>query len=201
MSVDKRVIRAAIRERRRHLPATEVATAGAAVYRRLVDLPAYAAARSVAVYLANENEIPTDAVLDEASRTGRALYLPRCGAEADPVLVRWRVGDPLTAGPGGVWQPAATRRDVPEPPMIVLLPVVAWNASGTRLGRGGGFYDRLLRKLPGAVIRVGLAYEFQEVPGLPCECWDVPMHYVITERRLIPTTSSPGIEKGALQLE
>jgi 5-formyltetrahydrofolate cyclo-ligase len=207
MGVDKHVIRAAMRLRRRGLATADVMAAGLAVCARLMCLPAYRAARAVAAYVAHENEVPTAPILAQAGRTGRVVYLPRCGAA--PALVRWQAGDPLVAGPGGVLQPGAEGGDwLVQDPAIVLLPVVGWDAAGARLGRGTGFYDRLLARLRPEVVRVGLAYDFQEVPRLPCEPWDVPMHYVITERQTVRcarphpgVSGSPGVQKGGLQLE
>ena len=80
--------------------------------------------------------------------------------------------------------------------------MVAWDARGGRLGRGGGFYDRLFAELTNGVTRVGLAYEFQECPEIPCEPWDVCLDYVITERRVVGcggAVDEASPEKGGLQ--
>jgi 5-formyltetrahydrofolate cyclo-ligase len=107
-------------------------------------------------------------------------------------------------GPGGVAQPAQGMPQAPETPGVILLPVVAWDDNGTRLGRGHGFYDRLLVRLADGCTRIGLAYEFQKVGVLPRDTWDAPLHYVITERRVVrcgpaPIVSAP-LQKGGLQV-
>ena len=132
------------------------------------------------VYLACENEVPTKELIELAAGSNKTVYLPHTASGA---VARWRAGDALAIGPGGVPEPTG----VPVHgmcPEIAFVPVVAWDRQGTRLGRGGGFYDRLLAKFPRA-LRIGLAYEFQEFADIPRDPWDVALHYVITERRVM----------------
>jgi 5-formyltetrahydrofolate cyclo-ligase len=200
MSADKRAIRQELRERRKRLPAPLVEAAGVAVCARLLEFPLYQAAASVGLYLADENEVPTRLLIDQCVNAGRSLYLPRDAGV--PAFVRWHPGTSLRQGRGGVQEPVDGVPVDLELPAIVLLPVVAWDDAGTRLGRGGGFYDRLLPGLDPRVVRVGLAYEFQAFPELPRDPWDVSMHYVITERRLVACGDGhpASIQKGGLQL-
>ena len=188
MSVEKRAIRRELRDQRRALPERIVEAAAAAVLQRLRDFAAYGAALSVVAYIGDENEIRTDRLIEAILRSGQLLYLPR--QERQPGLARWEPGTPLVAGPGGIPEPPGDSVAVLPLPALALVPVVAWDTEGTRLGRGGGFYDRLFARLEPSVVRVGLAYEFQYVPGLPREAWDVPLHYVITERRTIQCAAS-----------
>jgi 5-formyltetrahydrofolate cyclo-ligase len=199
MNVEKRAIRQRLREQRRALPARAVEAAGRAVQGQVLRFPPYTAAVSLIVYIAHENEVPTAGLLDEAARSGRSLFLPRT---TPPIgVVRWRAGEPVGAGRGGVYEPADTMVTLPELPAVALVPVVGWNATGQRLGRGGGFYDRLFAQLPTGITRVGLAYEFQEYPELPRDPWDVSLDYVITERRTVQCDAvAPSLQKGGLQL-
>jgi 5-formyltetrahydrofolate cyclo-ligase len=199
MSVEKRAIRQELRAERRRRSAAVVADAGAVVCAQLLGFPLYQAAVSVAVYVADENEVPTEPLIADALNTGRGVYLPRDGAA--PAFVRWHPGTPLRRARGGVQEPPGGVPADLEPPAIVLLPVVAWDHTGTRLGRGGGFYDRLLAGLDPRIVRVGLAYEFQVFPELPRDPWDISMHYVITERRVVACGDSGDApaQKGGLQ--
>jgi len=170
-----------------------------AVYAQLRALPFHRAAVSLGVYWADEHEIPTEALIGDALSTGCKLYLPRDAAM--PAWVRWHPDTPLRDARGGVKEPLDGVPTDLELPALVLLPVVAWDLSGTRLGRGGGFYDRLLAGIDPCVVRVGLAYEFQEFPELPRDPWDVSMHYVITERRVVVCGDGreASVQKGGLQ--
>jgi 5-formyltetrahydrofolate cyclo-ligase len=72
-----------------------------------------------------------------------------------------------------------------EKELVVFVPGVVFDLQGHRLGRGRGWYDQLLNRLRPGAIFVGLAYEFQVVEEVPTQPWDEPVHYVITEKRLI----------------
>jgi 5-formyltetrahydrofolate cyclo-ligase len=74
--------------------------------------------------------------------------------------------------------------------MVVFVPGVAFDVRGNRLGRGKGWYDRLLEK-SGRATFVALAYDFQIVDAVPSEDWDQRVHYLITERRIIDCGSMP----------
>ncbi len=183
MSVEKQAIRRVLRAYRKSRSLAFVETSSAVVCARLRTFQPFATAASVVAYLAHENEISVRSLEAEIVQSGRALYLPL--AAAGPAVVRWHPGAPLGRGRGGVWEPVAGADEVPPVPAIILIPVVAWDRCGTRLGRGGGFYDRVTARLDGEFTRVGLAYEFQEHPELPRDPWDVSLHYVITERRVV----------------
>jgi 5-formyltetrahydrofolate cyclo-ligase len=207
MSIDKGAIRTTLRRLRRQLAPEQVAAAGVAVAQLLRSLPQYQNARSLIAYIGHDNEVPTAALLEDAAACGRAIFLPRTGTAAE--FVRWSLGEELVCGPGGIQQPSDTRAErLGSGPALALIPVVAWDACGTRLGRGGGFYDRALLGIAGDILRVGLAYEFQELEQVPRDPWDVGVQYVITERRIIHCVdsrfdglASPAIEKGGPQLE
>ena len=154
---------------------------GEVVRGRVREVTAAVGARAVVAYVAHENEVPTAGILDDAVRGGRSVYLP--GGDAGIVLLppapQW------APGPGGVPELLGPRVTTVERPCVALLPLVAWNRSGVRLGRGAGFYDRLFARLPADLLRVGLAYGFQEISDLPRDPWDIPMDFVITERRTL----------------
>ena len=105
-------------------------------------------------------------------------------AERDAPLVfrRWSAGDALEAGPHGTRHPLAAAPAVT--PAIVLVPLLAFDRAGRRLGFGGGYYDRTLAMLraSGAVSAVGIAYAAQELPEIPAEPHDQPLDWVVTER-------------------
>lgn len=202
MNSEKRATRQLLREQRRRLSPERVQAAGEAVFAQLRGFGAYRQATAVVAYVACENEIPTASVLDDVVRSGRPLFLPR--QTDNGCLVRWRAGAPLAVGRHGVLEPADGGPEETGAGTVALLPVVAWNDGGMRLGRGDGFYDRLFATLPAAIRRIGLAYEFQECPWLVREAWDIPLHYVITERRIVTcgrgaTAAEASFRKGGLQ--
>jgi len=183
MGIDKQTLRQQLRARRKDLSDDAVRAASAAVCRHAVSFPAYRSAASVTAYIASENEIETTDIIDDATQTGRPLYLPRMLEE--PALVRWQPDQPLRRSRLGVLEPESAVSEDPETPAIAFLPVVGWDRAGARLGRGGGFYDRLLKRLEPLPLCVGLAYELQEITELPREPWDVPVQFIITEKGIV----------------
>lgn len=183
MSVEKRAIRKQMRTARKAMPAVAVDAAGIAVMEQLRTFPRYLAARSVIAYVASDNEVPTAQLIEDVMLSGRPLYLPRTTGVSK--VVRWFPGDPLMRGVGGVLEPACESPLPPVGGVFVLVPVVAWDEFGGRVGRGGGFYDQLLANIAPDSLAVGLAYEFQRLPRVPRDSWDTCLHYVITERRVV----------------
>ena len=199
MNAEKHAIRQQFREQRRSLTPDTVEAAGRAVQAQCLALRAYKTAVSVIGYIADENEVPATAVLEHASRSGRKLYLPHSSGG----VVLWHLGASLIVRRGGVLEPTWGVPEHPDIPALALVPLVAWDRYGGRLGRGGGFYDRLFAGLTTGITRVGLAFEFQEYAELPRDPWDVSLDYVITERRLVRCgglVARATFQKGGLQL-
>ncbi|WP_187336276.1 5-formyltetrahydrofolate cyclo-ligase [Novosphingopyxis iocasae] len=137
----------------------------------------------VAGYCAIGREADPARLLRAAEARNCPIALPWFADREAPMLFRqWKAGEPLHEAPFGGGQPAP---DSPElTPSLLILPLVAFDRSGTRLGHGGGHYDRALEGLPDAVT-VGLAWSAQEAAELPRERWDIPLTHILTEREWI----------------
>ncbi len=200
LSSDKRALRRRLRARRRALSEAERFRRARAVCALLARRPEFQRARRVALYLANDGEVDLAPLIDRLWRRGLPAYLPVLRPlHARPLaFVPYRPGTLLVANRYGIPEPRAPRAQALAAPALdlVLVPLVAFDAEGRRLGMGGGYYDRTF-----AFLRqrrhwrrprlVGVAYDFQEVAALPAEPWDVPLHAVVTERRWIPFSPPP----------
>jgi 5-formyltetrahydrofolate cyclo-ligase len=115
-----------------------------------------------------------------ATAAGCVLALPRVEDRATPLrYLAWSPARPLETGPLGLQQPDA---DAPElAPDIILTPLVAFDRAGGRLGQGAGYYDRAFTLHAGG-WRVGVAWSIQEVPRIPVDPWDIPLHAIVTEK-------------------
>lgn len=114
---------------------------------------------------------------------GCRLALPHVVSRAAPIrFLAIDPATPLAPGPFGLANPPVTAPEVA--PDIVLVPLVAFDAAGRRLGQGAGHYDRALAALPHA-WRLGVAWAVQQVDALAADSWDVPLHAITTERGLV----------------
>lgn len=192
MTDDPRELRQHLRERRRALSSTERRRAALSVMHRLEDWPAWTGATRVAGYWAYDGELDSAPLLERARVTGQSVYLPVLTGEyslhfapcpADAVLRRNRFNIP---------EPEVSPTEWLEPSRLdlVLTPLVAFDRTGTRLGMGGGFYDRAFAFLRDSAYRghrpvlLGLGYEFQRVTALVRQAWDVPLAAAVTEAAL-----------------
>ncbi len=137
----------------------------------------------VAGYVAIGTEADPAALLAQIDQRGCPIALPWFADRNASMRFRaWTPGDLLEQAPFGGGQPSG---DSPQlTPSVLILPLVAFDRSGTRLGQGGGHYDRFLETLPDARA-IGLAWSAQEAEALPRDPWDVPLTHILTEREWI----------------
>lgn len=135
----------------------------------------------VSGYYPMEGEIWPLPLMAALRSKGHSLALPVMQGKGDPLLFRaWNPGDPLIPGVWGIRQPAPDRAVVL--PDIVLVPLLAFDARGYRLGYGGGYYDRTLRSLRAVkpILAVGLALDELEVDAVPHLDYDERLDWVLT---------------------
>ena len=132
-----------------------------------------ASAKVVGGYAPLGSEISPQLAIEEARAVGRIVAFPAFDHPSKPF--KFRAGDPLTPGPFGIMQP---KRSAPVvEPDLILVPLIAIDGRGTRLGRGKGHYDRALTRLRknGAKL-VGVGWPLQRLPGsIPADAWDIPL--------------------------
>jgi 5-formyltetrahydrofolate cyclo-ligase len=183
--MDKPAARRAARERLAALSNAERERAGEVIARRIWTVPEVAAARTLLLYASLAGEVPTDAIAREAWRRGVTVTYPRCLPEArEMALHRVHAHHELEAGTYGIREPALAcpRVDLEEID-VALVPGLAWDRTGARLGRGAGYYDRLFARPGWRARRVGVFFGAQEAPaGVPVDPWDAPLDVIVTER-------------------
>lgn len=174
-------MREELRRRRRDLNASTQLTAARAVTDHIIQLPDWPAARRIALYLSNDGEIDTVPLIDLCRHTDKQVFLPVIEGRDRLTFAEWVDGAELLENRFGIPEPepGAQRCNASELD-IIIVPLVAWDKAGGRLGMGGGFYDRALRDVKDTVL-LGLAHALQEVPRIPCDDWDVPLDFVVTD--------------------
>jgi 5-formyltetrahydrofolate cyclo-ligase len=179
---DKRRLRAEMAARRLALPTEQALRAAAAATRHLASAPEFARCGRVVVYAELAGELPMAPLVEAALRAGKRVLWPRqVGAGGLEFAPAARVED-LVPGRHGVREPPATAPAQPLGPAdLLLLPGLAFDLRGGRLGRGGGAWDRVLRDAR-AGLAVGVGYEFQIVDRVPRELHDRAVAALLTER-------------------
>ncbi len=139
----------------------------------------------VAGYAPIRSEIDPVPLMQSLARHGAALAMPAISRPDAALAFRaWKQGEALVPGAFGISEPSATAAEVI--PDIVLVPLVAFDRAGHRIGYGAGYYDRTLEALRRhkTLVAIGLAFTVQEIPQVPALPHDVRLDYVLTETDL-----------------
>lgn len=191
--VVKRELRKRMRGVRNTLPASTVAARSREIARRLTALPCYTEARSVALFwpISGRNEVDLRELLDQARTSGKRVAFP--ATINDGAEVGMRFVDPgvqLEPGPLGFDEPPPTA-PLADRVDLVVVPALAVDPRGHRIGYGRGYYDRLLTRMepPNSVV---VAYDFQLLIEVPVTEGDVAVGWVVTDRRSFRAGEDPG---------
>lgn len=182
----KAALRQAARADRNALHAGLGAAAATGVAARFCSTPALRAlvgpTTVVSGYMPIGSELDCRLLLQQLAAANVPLCLPVVAERGAPLVFRrWAPGDRLASGVWGIAEPPA---DAPEvTPDVLLVPMLAYDRSGNRLGYGGGYYDRTLRALraAGEVVAIGLAFAGQLRDKLPVTDSDQPLDWIVTE--------------------
>ncbi|MGV4985440.1 5-formyltetrahydrofolate cyclo-ligase [Streptomyces sp. NRAIS4] len=186
---DKRTLRRELLSARNRLTADDVDETGRALAQRALELPELAGARTVAAYVSVGSEPGTLALLDALRARGVRVLLPALLPDNDLDWGEYAGPDSLAriqhGGKMALFEPSGARLgpDAVTAADVVLLPGLAVDSHGMRLGRGGGSYDRVLARLERAGARprlMVLLYDTEVVARVPAEAHDKPVHAVVT---------------------
>jgi len=186
--MNKSELRKLIRNKRRNLSLHRRKSAARGLLTQLHQSSEFLAAKRVALYLSNDGEIDPQLVLDDLQQRGKQVFLP--------VLHPLKQGHLSFIRYTGNTRMKRNRYGISEPDFrygkalnakyrsAVCLPLVACDERGNRLGMGAGYYDRTLAFMHDQGQQpalIGCAYEFQQLPQLPAEAWDIPLTAIATE--------------------
>ncbi len=166
----------------------------AEICERFISQPWYQSAKTVLWYVHCRSEVRTLPALSRELKGSKRIVVPYCttGAEGEKQLGLWQLKavEELQSGMWNILEPPRDRwsetcRQVAIDELdVVMVPGVAFDRVGGRLGNGAGYYDRLLGRVRVDAILAAVCYESQLFPGLPMESHDVPMDFVITEKTI-----------------
>ena len=175
--MDKKELRRTIRERKRAMTKEEILSRSEKLGQLFAQSDAYKAAKTIYGYLPYNQEVRTVPILEQALRDGKRVAVPKVYGEE----MRFLYLDDLTkveTGYAGIPEPIADEPIADDETALVLMPGLAFDPQGHRIGYGGGFYDKFLAAEPNHPT-LALCYEFQILPELNTEEHDIPVDTVL----------------------
>ena len=136
-------------------------------------------AHIVMLYCALPDEVPTQQLIDELASQGKQVLLPRVVSETEMELRRYTSRTDLTAGAFGIMEPVGDIFSDYDTIDTAIIPGMAFDLAGHRLGRGRGYYDRFLARIP-HVYKIGVCYPTQLVEHVPTDEHDIMMDCIVT---------------------
>ena len=175
--MNKTELRKSIRTRKRAMTEAEIREKSEELGRLFLQSEEYRNARSIYGYLPYNQEVRTVAMLEQALRDGKRVAVPKC--YGDEMRFIWMEDLSLVEkGYAGIPEPIADGPIADDETALVLMPGMAFDREGHRIGYGGGFYDKFLAREENHP-KVALCYDFQMVPYLETEQYDIPVDKVI----------------------
>jgi 5-formyltetrahydrofolate cyclo-ligase len=182
-------IRERILLKRRSLKKAEIIKMSRKIQNRLFSLPEFKESTTISIYVDFDNEVGTKDIIRDSIYMGKRVSIPYTKGKKNSLLLSEirDIDKELETSTFGILEPKKEYfRYIPDNEIdVVIVPGIAFDEKGRRLGYGGGYYDRLLIKLNRDIVTIGLAFEFQILSEIPWWFYDIFIDKIITERRLI----------------
>ena len=175
--MDKQQLRKAIREKKRAMTPEEIERRSEILARLFLETPVYRQARTLYGYLPYNQEVRTIPILEQALRDGKQVAVPKVYGDTMNFILLEDLTQ-VAKGYAGIPEPIADGPVAQDPAALVLMPGLAFDPQGHRIGYGGGFYDKFLAQEPEHPT-VALCYDFQVLPHLDTQEFDIPVDLVL----------------------
>lgn len=175
--MDKKELRRTIRERKRAMTEAEIQERSAKLGALFAASEAYKNAKTIYGYLPYNQEVRTVPMLEQALKDGKRVAVPKVYGEEMKFLYLDDLSQ-VEKGYAGIPEPIADEPVADDETALVLMPGLAFDPQGHRIGYGGGFYDKFLAAEPDHPT-LALCYDFQMLPELKTEKHDIPVDYVL----------------------
>ena len=189
LAANKKALRASIKQKRRALSIEYRQQASRKMQAELTKLPCYQAAEYIMLYMAMQDEVQLDELIAMVLKDGKKTVIPLVTGAGLMEAVELSDMADLVPDKYGIKTVSEEKRRLIAPDKIdlIIVPGVAFDKAGHRLGMGGGFYDRFMLRASRAV-RAALAYDCQLLVAVPAEVHDLTVDYIITEKQNIALT-------------
>lgn len=189
----KKELRARLLAQRNALPAEYVQQAGLAIQDRLITMPVLRNASRVLIYVSMGSEVCTDGIIQYMLQTGKKVAVPYLH-EQHGSMDASEIWDPereliLGKYDTRVPKPEYIRMVAPQDIDAIIVPAIAFDLAGNRLGYGGGYYDRYLKRIAPETVLIGINYAIQMVEKLPTNRNDMPVDIIVHEKGIIHTAN------------
>lgn len=183
--MDKKTLRKIMIEKRNML-SEEKEVFDKKIKKDLLDTDLYKRSKSIFIYINFGSEINTKAIIESFFNDNKSVYVPKINTKKKEMnAVKISSFENLIENKYGILEPdnneILNKMDLD----LIILPGVAFDYGGGRVGYGGGYYDRYLESINKNIIKIALLYDFQLIDKVPCEEHDIRANYIITEKRLI----------------
>jgi 5-formyltetrahydrofolate cyclo-ligase len=185
--MEKTLVRQRLKEKRSHLSREEILSLSTSLQQRFIASPLYAAATTIAAYCSFKAEVDTSLLVRRAIADGKRVAMPKVGKAHTPMDFIFIKGDAcLSEGAYDIKEPhfdegrLVHKSDID----IFIVPAVAYDLVGRRIGMGKGYYDRALAGIKRERL-VGFVYDFQILEEVPCEAHDIRVGTLVTEKRIV----------------
>lgn len=191
MTINKKELRKIMSEKRKHILTEDKKIYDKKIYDNLINSREYKNAKTIFVYVSYNDEVYTHDIIVKAIKDGKKVCVPKVISKQQGMCaIEIKALEDLKPGAYGILEPDSTSEKIDESEIdLILLPGLAFDESGGRLGYGGGFYDRFLRKTRFDVQKIGLAYELQIVENVVIEDFDEKVEKIITNAKIIKAPS------------
>lgn len=175
---DKTSLRKHIREIKRQYPDKQLEEMSLPIVERLLAHPAVIEARIILMYYSLPDEVDTHNTVEQLRRQGKTVLLPRVVDDGRMEIRMYETPDDLVKGHYGIMEPAGKPYTAYADINVAVVPGMAFDREGHRLGRGKGYYDRFLPKATEA-YKIGVCFDFQKLDEIPSDKYDVKMDCII----------------------
>lgn len=175
--INKQELRRSIRQRKRAMTEEEIVLKSSLLAEKFLASPAYQSAKTIYGYLPYNQEVRTVPMLEQALRDGKRVAVPKCYGDEMKFIFLEDLSR-VEKGYAGIPEPILDEPVADDTTALVLMPGLAFDPQGHRIGYGGGFYDKFLSREPNHPT-LALCYDFQMLPSLETQEHDIPVDYVI----------------------
>lgn len=188
---EKKILRKEILEKRNNIDLVKKEEMDKKILNQFYESKYYKEAEKIFIYISYDSEINTKVIINKALKDKKKIYVPRTEFKTRHMdAVEIISLDNLIESKYGILEPSIAESHIdPSELDLIVVPGVAFDRNGGRMGYGAGFYDRYFKKINkenmNKIIKLALAYEFQMLDKVPMNAQDVPVDFIITENEFI----------------